>query len=107
MTFYTCDLCEWAGTFEASREHHAETGHDRLSQRKPPAAPLKPVTAPEITPWTPTTVPVRPCNHSFTWLGVIPPTHCTICGAPLARSWVQPYTTREWAGGTSARLRLG
>lgn len=49
----------------------------------------------------------RPCDHSFVWNGVIPPSHCPKCGAdirPKCPCCGKPYQPNygTWCGGGGA-----
>jgi hypothetical protein len=87
VTYYTCDDCDWAGPFAEARKHYKETDHDAFSRRDEiDAVATQPVVIERHHYYAP-----RPwCDHSFTWMSTLPPTHCPRCGMSLGRT--APYT---------------
>lgn len=100
MTYYTCDTCDWAGPFSDAKAHFDESGHTSFSKREP--------VKPPALPYTTTPLPPK-CNHSFTWMGTIPPTHCPVCGmylGPIGWPYVTTTPNTFSTSNTSASFRL-
>lgn len=103
MTYYTCDACDWAGKFSECAEHFQEAGHSAFSQREKPVTPDIPVVPPiSVT-------PTPKCNHSFSWMSIIPPTHCPICGmylGPIGYPYSTTTTGGTWGSSTNGTYTL-
>lgn len=97
MTYYTCDQCDWAGPFKDANEHHEATGHDAFSRRDSESA--EKVVEKYFFHYN-----YAYCDHSFTWMATIPPSHCPKCGVQLRPTinWPhsQPYPRITYGSGT-------